>query len=139
MSLNRTCNHDYLPDMDAIPGLPKSGGVYIIPNWNESFVGMTQCCTPNEVHVSGTDGFEGCVLWCSIPDEILKDKDGKMGEEDGVLRDMRNCVKNKGGVEGGYINGGRVRSGAVSSRMPLLKTTVLGVGVWGLVVLGLLG
>lgn len=97
MSVNRTCNRDALPNLSNIPGLPMDCSIWVIPNWNESFVGMTKCCSPNEVHVSGADGFEGCVLWCLIPDSILKDKDGKTGEEDDVLSDMGNCVQNKGG------------------------------------------
>ncbi|KAJ4347631.1 hypothetical protein N0V85_009755, partial [Neurospora sp. IMI 360204] len=116
MSANRTCSHDALPDLQGIPGLPMDRSVFVIPNWNESFVGMTECCTPNEVHISGEDGFEGCVLWCLIPDSILKGKDGKKGDKDAVLADIRNCVKNKGGLSS-FISGGQVKDNAASSKM----------------------
>ncbi|KAK1775760.1 hypothetical protein QBC45DRAFT_382748 [Copromyces sp. CBS 386.78] len=136
MSINRTCNHDALPDLQGIPGLPTDRSVWAIPNWNESFIGMTECCTPNEVHVGGADGFEGCVLWCLIPDSILKGKDGKIGEQGAVLSDMNQCVKNKGGLESRYINGGQVKDNAASSKMG--RTTLLGAGVGVLLAVGLL-
>ncbi|KAK3338584.1 hypothetical protein B0H65DRAFT_479477 [Neurospora tetraspora] len=126
MSVNRTCNHDALPDLEGIPGLPMDRSVFVIPNWNESFVGMTDCCAPNEVHISGQDGFEGCVLWCLIPDSHLKGKD---------IGDMSLCVKTKGGFSS-FISGGQVKDNAASSKMG--RTTLLGVGVWALLAVGLL-
>ncbi|KAL0472785.1 hypothetical protein QR685DRAFT_154126 [Neurospora intermedia] len=136
MSVNRTCSHDALPDLKAIPGLPIDRSVWVIPNWNESFVGMTACCAPNEVHIGGGSGFEECVLWCLIPDSILKDKDGKKGETGEVLSAMRQCVSEKGGVQS-FISGGQVKDNAASSSMG--RTTLLGVGVWVLLAVGLLG
>ncbi|KAJ4390256.1 hypothetical protein N0V85_007404 [Neurospora sp. IMI 360204] len=135
MSVNRTCSHDALPDLEGIPGLPMDRSVWVIPNWNESFVGMTACCTPNEVHIGGGPGFEGCVLWCLIPDSILKRKDGKKGETGEVLSAMRHCVMDKGGVKN-FISGGQVKDNAASSNMD--RTTLLGVGVWVLLAVGLL-
>ncbi|KAK3485755.1 uncharacterized protein B0T23DRAFT_388798 [Neurospora hispaniola] len=132
MSANRTCDHDALPDLQGIPGLPMDRSVFVIPNWNESFVGMTKCCAPNEVHISGDYGFEGCVLWCLIPDSFLKTRDGQKLEEGAVLDQMSHCIRAKTGISR-YISGGQVKNNAASSR-----TTLLGVGVWALLAVGLL-
>ncbi|EGO58359.1 hypothetical protein NEUTE1DRAFT_64124, partial [Neurospora tetrasperma FGSC 2508] len=94
-----TCNHESMPDLSQIPGLPQSRSVWAIPNWPESLAGMTACCNlkpDNEVHIAEPDG---CALWCFIPDEFLfeRNKDGTNGKRrDGAVAAdaMGQCVRN---------------------------------------------
>lgn len=129
------CSRDALPQFWE--GQPKDLSYWAIPNWNESLVGMTECCSPNEVHVSGEGDFGGCVLWCLIPDSILKDKDGKVHDnKEAVIADMRHCVDLKGNLSTGYISGGKVRDNAAMG-LKMGRTTLLGVGVWALLTVGM--
>lgn len=162
---HRTCKHDAMPE--PIPGAPLDRSHFYIPYWNQSLVGMKQCCSPNEVHIAGEGDYEGCVLWCLIPDHILG-KDGNSGavnkrenhnkeeqEEDddddddmyenAVRSAMGYCVWEKGKFAnknpGVYIAGAHVvrDNAAASSKAAGSKgPTLLAVGVWALLVIGLL-
>ncbi|EAA30078.2 hypothetical protein GE21DRAFT_5004 [Neurospora crassa] len=142
------CNHESMPDLSQIPGLPQSRSVWAIPNWPESLAGMTACCNlkpDNEVHIAEPDR---CALWCFIPDEFLfeRKKDGTNGKRrDGAVAAdaMGQCVRNKGNVTGAYITVWQVKEGGApglgrTGKMMSLKR-VVGMGVWGVVVWGVLG
>ncbi|KAK1775749.1 hypothetical protein QBC45DRAFT_334637 [Copromyces sp. CBS 386.78] len=149
---NRTCTHNGFPG----PGravVPENAPYFAMRYWNESLVGMTQCCSPNEVHVGGETVDEGCVLWCVIPDSYLlkglkQDVDGigmtvDMAAVGGM---MSSCASEKGGFKGqGYSYKSGLGAPAhlkdeasASSRIPVGRTTLLGVGVWALLAVGLL-
>ncbi|KAK3947611.1 hypothetical protein QBC32DRAFT_353804 [Pseudoneurospora amorphoporcata] len=95
--------------------------------WNESLGGMTQCCSPNDPYVDGMMTVDMAAI-------------GGM---------MASCAKEKGGVKGNegysYKSGlGAAHSkdedeASASSRIPPVgRTTLLGVGVWALLAIGLL-
>ncbi|KAK3946680.1 hypothetical protein QBC32DRAFT_356953 [Pseudoneurospora amorphoporcata] len=120
--------------------------------WNESLVGMAQCCSPNEVHVGGETVDEGCVLWCVVPDSYLlqglkQDVDGMTTVDMAAVGGMMSsCASEKGGFKGqGYssksgFQGAHLKDEAsASSRIPPVgRTRLLGVGVWALLAIGLL-
>lgn len=120
---------------------------------------MTACCNlkpDNEVNIAEPDG---CALWCFIPDEFLfeRNKDGTNGKRrDGAVAAdaMGQCVRNKGNVTGAYITVWQVKEGGAATGLggnwllggmgmgkgkTMSWKRVVGMGVWGVVVWGVLG
>ncbi|WPJ61223.1 hypothetical protein SMAC4_13426 [Sordaria macrospora] len=132
--------------------MPLHSTFFALPNWNESLTGMNECCAPNKVHIYGEGIFKDCVLWCLIPDSIISNSklNGNLVTTDtaAVGEMMRSCVKDKGDIQDdAFVHSHQVNvkfhhsdSGA-GSRISVggsRTTTLLGVGVWALLVVGLL-
>lgn len=126
----RTCNNNTLPgSFDRGPNFHSS--FFAMPNFPESFVGMTECCKPNKLHVTGEDEFEECVLWCVIPDAILKPDGKNLGGDEEVLGGMKDCVQDRGGFgdDGAYVVSWAVRENGAPARG--VGWMGMGMGVWG--------
>ncbi|KAK1775756.1 hypothetical protein QBC45DRAFT_421408 [Copromyces sp. CBS 386.78] len=145
-NMNRTCSHDAMPGL--IPGAPLDRSFFAIPYWNESLVAMTECCAPNEVHITGEGDYEGCILWCLIPDYFLGKvgKDGNSGgqHEGGYMYEgpaeyaMNSCVKARGLKHEVYISAPHIVKEKDNAAAGLKITSLLGVGCWVLLAVGLL-
>lgn len=137
-----TCNNNTLPGSWDMGSSQRS--FFAMPNWPESFVGMTECCKPNKLEISGDGEFKDCVLWCVIPDSILKPDGVNNGDRDEVAGRMKDCVEEKGGIEHrrAYVSSIQVRDDAASSGSRMgggaTSMSLLGVGVWALLVVGVL-
>ncbi|WPJ61209.1 hypothetical protein SMAC4_13423 [Sordaria macrospora] len=108
---------------------------------------MTECCKPNKLQVSGEDEFEELHLVVCDSERDPQAGWTNLGEEDEVLDAVKDCVEEKGGFANGtsreYISSWRVRGDAAAAASSMIgigmgsATSLLGVGVWGLGVVGL--
>lgn len=111
-----------IPDIKGIETIPQNINVVMVGASNDTLQAMTSCCAPHYVQV-----LDGCYLWCKLP-----------GPEhvDNIHSNFTSCLDGNGMARTGrLIVGGNIPN--AGERVGPAVTSV-GLGLWGLVVVGVL-
>ncbi|KAM7199962.1 hypothetical protein V8F33_004136 [Rhypophila sp. PSN 637] len=113
-----------LPDIKGVDTIPKDINVGMIGGSNISQPAMTTCCAPNKVQL-----LDGCYLWCKIP---------QTGGAPDIFQNFTSCLRGNGldGSQNAAIGGNISNMGA--SGQVSFRVSILGLGLWAMVIVGVL-